>query len=199
MVKYLSIDKDHIENEIGYLTRSVINQSINLKKKKKTISTDSLWLPEPVSTDNADQNINKEEILSYSILVLLEKLSAKERAVFILKEAFDYSHREIAETIGFTLENSRKLISRAKTKLANYRNTKNKSPDKDDSHLKNYIQEISHLLAFLKLPLIQKILKLIEISFYFSLLTKTSLGFDPLNFPTTPVFSNWSIILPARA
>ena len=140
LIKYLSIDKDHIENEIGFLIKSVINQSINVKKKKKTVSTASIWLPEPVSTENADININKEEILSYSILVLLEKLSAKERAVFILKEAFDYSHKEIAETIGFKLENSRKLLSRAKTKLANYRTAKNKSPLKDKSHLKSYIQ-----------------------------------------------------------
>ncbi|SNY94548.1 sigma-70 family RNA polymerase sigma factor [Flagellimonas pacifica] len=140
LIRYLSIEKHHIKNEIGYLTKSVINQSISVKKKKKTISVDSIWLPEPISTENADQNINKEEILSYSILVLLEKLSAKERAVFILKEAFDYSHKEIAETISSTLENSRKLLSRAKTKLAKYRNEENKSPNKDKSHLKSYIK-----------------------------------------------------------
>lgn len=140
LIKYLSIDKDHIENEIGFLVKSVINQSINVKKKKKTISADSIWLPEPVSTEQADMHINKEEILSYSILVLLENLSPKERAVFILKEAFDYSHKEIAETIGFTLENSRKLLSRAKVKLNQYRNAETRSSQKDQSHLKNYIQ-----------------------------------------------------------
>lgn len=140
LVKYLSIDKNHIQNEIGYLTKSVINQSINLKKKKKTISTESIWLPEPVSTENADKNIHQEEILSYSILVLLEKLSAKERAVFILKEAFNYSHKEIADTIDFTTENSRKLLSRAKTKLNKFNHFQNNSHQIDNSYLKNYIQ-----------------------------------------------------------
>ena len=62
LIKYLSIDNDHIENEIGYLTKSVINQSINVKKKKKAISTDSIWLPEPISTERADKNINTEEM-----------------------------------------------------------------------------------------------------------------------------------------
>ena len=144
LIKYLSIDKEHIENEIGYLIKSVINQSINVKKKKSKITADNIWLPEPVSTENADDNIKKEEILSYSILVLLEKLSAKERAVFILKEAFDYSHKEIAETIGFTIDNSRKLLSRAKIKLDNYRTTSNKIHQKNTSQLKHYIDAMKN-------------------------------------------------------
>ncbi len=140
LIKYLSIDKRHIRNEIGFLIKSVINQSINVKKKKKTISTDSIWLPEPISTEKADNTINKEEILSYSMLTLLEKLSAKERAVFVLKESFDYSHKEIAETMGFTIENSRKLLSRAKNKLNTTRNTSHRIYHQDTTQLQNYIE-----------------------------------------------------------
>jgi RNA polymerase sigma-70 factor (ECF subfamily) len=58
-----------------------------------------------------------QEVLSYSLLVLMEKLNAKERAVFILSESFDYPHSEIAEVLGITEENSRKLLSRAKQAL----------------------------------------------------------------------------------
>jgi RNA polymerase sigma-70 factor (ECF subfamily) len=139
LIKYISIDKEHIENEIGYLIKSVINQSINLKKKKSNKTSNNIWLPEPVSTENADDNIKKEEILSYSILVLLEKLSAKERAVFVLKEAYGYSHKEIAKTIGFTIGNSRKLLSRAKIKLNNFRTISNKVHQKNTSLLNHYI------------------------------------------------------------
>ncbi|WP_035845297.1 sigma-70 family RNA polymerase sigma factor [Crocinitomix catalasitica] len=120
LMKYLSVDKRNIENEIGYLIKSVINQSINVKKRKNKISVNNVWLPEPISTENPDDNLNKNEILSYSLLTLLEKLTAKERAVFILKEAFDYAHQEIADTLTLTIENSRKLLSRAKTKLNDY-------------------------------------------------------------------------------
>jgi len=140
LIKHHLIDKSHIENEIGFLIKSVINQSINVKKKKKTVSADSIWLPEPISTEKADDNINKEEILSYSMLTLLEKLSAKERAVFILKESFDYSHKEIAETIGLSIENSRKLLSRAKNKLHTARNTSNKVYQQDTSQLRHYVE-----------------------------------------------------------
>lgn len=144
LMKYLSIEKEDIENEIGYLIKAVINQSINLKKKRSKITTNKVWLPEPISTENADDNIVKEEILSYSILVLLEKLTAKERAVFILKEAFDYSHKEIAKTIDFTIENSRKLLSRAKTKLANHKADSTKNHFHNILPIENYIQIIKN-------------------------------------------------------
>jgi hypothetical protein len=50
-------------------------------------------------------------------MVLLEKLDSKQRAVFILKEAFDYDHQEIAKVLDITEENSRKILSRAKSEL----------------------------------------------------------------------------------
>ncbi len=48
------------------------------------------------------------------LLILMEKLNPKERAVFILKEGFGYAHEEIAEVLSATVENSRQLLSRAK-------------------------------------------------------------------------------------
>ncbi len=117
MVKYVSAPKQGIENETGYLIKAVINQSINIKKRNKKIVGDAMWLPEPIATEKADANINRKEIISYSMLYLLEYLNPKERAVFILKEAFDYSHEEIADTLSISIENSRKLLSRAKNEL----------------------------------------------------------------------------------
>src|SRR5690606_8995527 len=106
-----------LENERAYLVKSVINQAINLKNRNKRIRGEGMWLPEPVATEQADGRLKKKEIISYSMLVLLEHLNARERAVFILKEAFDYAHEEIAETLSITVENSRKLLSRAKRNL----------------------------------------------------------------------------------
>jgi RNA polymerase sigma-70 factor (ECF subfamily) len=50
--------------------------------------------------------------------VLLEKLSPEERAVFLLKDIFEYGHSEVAEMLGLTVENSRQLLHRAKARLA---------------------------------------------------------------------------------
>jgi RNA polymerase sigma-70 factor (ECF subfamily) len=109
--------REGIENEKNYLIRGVINQSINLKKSKKKIVHDDVWLPEPIATEEADKDLHLSDIVSYSLMVLMEQLNPKERAVFILKEGFGYSHEEIADLLSGTAENSRKLLSRAKTKL----------------------------------------------------------------------------------
>lgn len=144
LLKFLSIEEKQIENKVGYLVKSVINQSINLKKKKDKTATGTINLPEPVSTENADTAINKKEILSYSMLVLLEKLSAKERAVFILKEAFDFSHKDIAVIIGQSTENSRKLLSRAKVKLTSQDIKRNKAHKPNNSFLTTYVELIKN-------------------------------------------------------
>ena len=117
-LKFTNVEKN-IENKKAYLIRTVINLSINFKNRQKKLLFEypGVWLPEPVATEKADAAINRKETLSYSLMVLLEKLNAKQRAVFILKEAFSYDHEEIAEVLGMTVENSRKILSRAKEQL----------------------------------------------------------------------------------
>ncbi|GAO42759.1 sigma-70 family RNA polymerase sigma factor [Flavihumibacter petaseus] len=117
MMKYVAVPRSEMENETGYLVKGVINQSINIRKRNRRSVGDAVWLPEPIATENADQAINRNEIISYSMMVLLEYLDPKERAVFILKEAFDYSHEEIAAILSLSVENSRKVLSRAKRTL----------------------------------------------------------------------------------
>jgi len=118
-LKFMAIDSDKIEDKRNYLIRTVVNLSINTKKKQQKLVAEypGPWLPEPVATERADAGILQKEILSYSLMVLLEKLNARQRAVFILKEAFDYDHEEIAGVLDISVENSRKLLSRAKEQL----------------------------------------------------------------------------------
>src|SRR5262249_54040466 len=105
----------------AYLTRSVINRAITTKNRQKKIisSYPGNWLPEPVATEAADNDLLQKDILSYSLMVLLEKLDAKQRAVFILKEAFNYEHEEIASLLDISVENSRKILSRARKEIKN--------------------------------------------------------------------------------
>lgn len=110
---------DRIENERAYLTRAAINRAINAKNRQKRLQSGypGMWLPEPVATERADHDLHQKDILSYSLMVLLEKLDARQRAVFILKEAFDYDHEEIAQVLNISVENSRKILSRARKEL----------------------------------------------------------------------------------
>lgn len=146
LLKYVSRSGVAVDNERNYLIRSVINQAINIKNRnKRDLAGDDIWLPEPIATEHADRDVHLKDILSYSLLVLLERLNARERAVFILRESFDYSHEEIAGTLGISLENSRKLLSRTKTKLF----TKHRGSDRsatagkhDTAQLDRYIEAI---------------------------------------------------------
>lgn len=153
-LKYLQVDKEHIQDEKAYLVRMVINLSINRKKKQQAerAAYYGHWLPEPVATELADGNIRRKEILSYSLMILLEKLTPQQRAVFILKEAFNYEHTEIAAVLDITTDYSRQLFSRAKKQLAEDESKKKKTYAA--ASLDNYLEmlhsgDISRLESFL--------------------------------------------------
>lgn len=116
IIKYSTIGTKP-DNEKNYLIRGVINEAINLKKKKSLMQSSENWLPGPVAIELSNQSVELKELASYSVLILLERLNPKERAVFILKEAFAYTHPEIAEVLNITVEGSRKLLSRAHEKV----------------------------------------------------------------------------------
>lgn len=143
-LKFSTIDTTNVENKKAYLVRTVINLSINLKNRQKKLLEHykGEWLPEPIATERADTQINRKEILSYSLMVLLEKLNAKQRAVFILKEAFDYDHKEIAAVLDTTEENSRKLFSRAKLELKS--TGSNSSQQISSDYLDKYLHAIGN-------------------------------------------------------
>jgi RNA polymerase sigma-70 factor (ECF subfamily) len=110
-----------VENPRAYLVRTVINLSINRQQQRKRTGYPGEWLPEPVATDMPDGPLLSKDVLRYSLMVLLEKLNARERAVFILREAFSYTFAEIAALLGTSEANTRQLLSRAKKQLRNYR------------------------------------------------------------------------------
>lgn len=119
LLKFSQLDQDDIKDQKAYLVRMVVNLSIDHKRRMKRQLSDypGNWLPEPVATDDPHTTVYRKEIMSYTVMVLLEKLDPKQRAVFILKEAFDYDHAEIARVLGISVENSRKVLNRAKSEL----------------------------------------------------------------------------------
>jgi len=74
-----------------------------------------LWLPEPLITKD---ELEISESISYAFLVLLECLSPTERAVFILREAFDYDYVQIASIVDKTISNCRQIFHRSRKKIA---------------------------------------------------------------------------------
>jgi RNA polymerase sigma-70 factor (ECF subfamily) len=85
------------------------------------------WLPEPIITaDNLqvispEERVDREESISMAFLLVLEQLQQVERAVFLLREVFDYDYAEIASFLGKSEVACRQWFSRAKKHLADHR------------------------------------------------------------------------------
>jgi RNA polymerase sigma-70 factor (ECF subfamily) len=71
------------------------------------------WLPEPLTEEDAARHAEMADSLSLAFLHLLEKLSPVERAVFLLREVFDYPYDEVGRIVGKSEANARQILSRA--------------------------------------------------------------------------------------
>ncbi|HZS75039.1 MAG TPA: RNA polymerase sigma-70 factor [Ktedonobacteraceae bacterium] len=78
------------------------------------------WLPEPIATGQRQELFETAalaESLSFAFLVMLENLGPLERAVFLLREVFEYEYAEIAEIVGKSEANCRQIFHRAQQRL----------------------------------------------------------------------------------
>lgn len=78
------------------------------------------WLPEPLITEPTDVQDSAElaESLSFAFLTLIECLSPTERAVFLLRDVFDYDYEAISKTVGKSVLNCRQIVRRSRQHLA---------------------------------------------------------------------------------
>ena len=120
--KWLAIDTETVQHPKSYLVKAVTNKCIThlekIKKERKNYI--GPWIPEPLIADETQTAYKRVEMfhpLSIGIMMMLEKLTAQERAVFLLKEIFSYDYDEIAEIINKTNDNCRQIFKRAQQHL----------------------------------------------------------------------------------
>ena len=111
-----------IESPEGFLvtvvTRLGIDELRSARARRETYVGE--WLPEPILTAEGDDPARHAEIadsLSVALLMVLERLSPEQRAVFLLREVFDYPYDRIAEVLGKSTGAVRKLGSRARQQV----------------------------------------------------------------------------------
>lgn len=123
-LRWQGADQSEVENPPAFLTTTATRLCINLAESAHSRRETCIgrWLPEPMDT-TADAVLDAErgEALGFAVRVLLEKLSPTERAAYILREAFDYSYREIADILQMEEANSRQLVSRARRHISDGR------------------------------------------------------------------------------
>jgi RNA polymerase sigma-70 factor (ECF subfamily) len=91
------------------------------------------WLPEPLLTQqDPAEHVELADSLSMAFLVMLERLSPIERAVFLLREVFEYDYPEIAQIVGKSAENCRQILRRSRQHLAAERPRFSVSPQQQE-------------------------------------------------------------------
>jgi RNA polymerase sigma-70 factor, ECF subfamily len=123
-LKWMGTDTAAVRHTKAFLVKSVTNRCINhlnsARMQRETYI--GVWLPEPLPGQLPDKDrtpIETYHELSIGMLVLMEKLTPGERAVFLLKEIFAYDYSELAEIFDKTTDNCRQILKRAKDNLGN--------------------------------------------------------------------------------
>ena len=113
---------EEIESPQAYLstvvTRLAIDELRSARARRETYVGE--WLPEPIVADPGSDPAEQAELadsLSMAFLVVLESLTPEQRAVFLLREVFDYPYDRIAGIVGRSEDASRQLAARARRRV----------------------------------------------------------------------------------
>jgi RNA polymerase sigma-70 factor, ECF subfamily len=126
----------NVDSPAAYLTTVVTRLCIDYLRSARVQREQYIgpWLPEPVVGGPAGgdpaESIMLAESLSTAFLVLLERLTPRERAAFLLREVFDYDYGEVAQIVGLNEANCRQVVRRARQHLAAGRPRFEAQPDR---------------------------------------------------------------------
>lgn len=120
-LRWQKTDRSEIKEPAAFLATVTARLAINVAQSARMRRESYIgpWLPEPVDT-KADPQLGAEraEALDMAVLLLLEKLNPVERAAYVLREAFDYPYKRIAEILETNEAHTRQLVTRARKHMA---------------------------------------------------------------------------------
>jgi RNA polymerase sigma-70 factor (ECF subfamily) len=140
---------------VTVISRLCINhlQSARVRREKYV----GQWLPEPLLTGaegSVDAQSAVDESLSMAFLLLLERLTPMERAVFLLRDVFDYDYYDIARIVGHNVPNCRQVLRRARQHIAADRPRFESLPQQRAAILREFLRatsdgDLAQLIALL--------------------------------------------------
>lgn len=117
-LRWAGVDLAEVRDTKSYLAALVTRQALNTLRAQARRREEYVgpWLPEPLLLDGTDASADVllAESVSMAMLVVLETLTPDERAVFVLREVFGFSHAEIASAIGRSGAAVRQMAHRAR-------------------------------------------------------------------------------------
>jgi RNA polymerase sigma factor (sigma-70 family) len=123
-IRWQTTDRSTVEDPAAFLSTTTRRLAINvIQSARSRYETSGLPSPREPADTSGDPELETErrEALQSALRVLLERLSPAERSAYVLREAFDYSYREIAKILRLEEANSRQLVSRARRHVADGR------------------------------------------------------------------------------
>ncbi len=158
-IKWQEVTDENIRSPRAYLVTIVSRLCINHLQSAQVQREEyiGVWLPEPIITDSGDDPfhlIKVDESISMAFLVLLERLTPTERAVFLLREVFEYEYGEIGSIIRQSEVNCRQILKRARQHMQALRPRFEIAKSNHDALLKSFLKaietgELSGLVALL--------------------------------------------------
>ncbi|MGH9372384.1 MAG: sigma factor-like helix-turn-helix DNA-binding protein [Vicinamibacterales bacterium] len=123
-VRWQTADRSMVRDAAAFLVTTATRLAINVLQSARSRRETHVapWLPEPVDTSaDTGLGVERREALELGVLLLLERLPPAERAAYILREAFDYAYRDIANILRIEEANARQVVTRARQHVANGR------------------------------------------------------------------------------
>jgi len=144
-LRYQGTDTNEIVSHKAFLSTVVTRLCLNHLQSAQTQRETYVgpWLPEPILAEQISIPAHEAELhesISIAFLTILEQLSPLERAVFLLREVFDYEYGEIAEIIGKEETACRQLFSRARKHITEHRPRYKPSPEMHRQILDQFIR-----------------------------------------------------------
>jgi RNA polymerase sigma-70 factor (TIGR02957 family) len=144
-LRWVKVDLGQVRDQRAYLVRITTRQSLNrlrtMRRRKEAYV--GPWLPEPMLTaPDVAQDVELAESVSMALMLVLETLSPTERAVFVLREAFDVSYDEIAAAVDKSPAAVRQIAHRARQHVNARRPREVVSPSKTRAALESFQRAI---------------------------------------------------------
>ena len=144
-LRWREVPEAEVRSPKSYLSAVVTRLSIDRLRSTRVQREEYVgpWLPEPLVSNRAEEGadlVEFDETLSMAFLVVLESLNPVERAVFLLREVFDYDYEEISRIVDKSEANCRQIARRARSAVAARRPRFERSPEQEERLTRRFVE-----------------------------------------------------------
>lgn len=122
-LKWFSLEGELPDRPIAWMTTVCTNRCLDILRSAHRTKVDYVgpWIPDFLATEttaDAEQNLEMASSLATAFMLMLERLTPRERAAYLLHDVFDMGYSEVSSSLGLTQANCRQLTNRARRMIA---------------------------------------------------------------------------------